>query len=323
MDKFRRNRKTSTPTRAHPATSSNEATTTSKAAAAPTTSSSTSTATKFTIQQKVPSGTAPKKGPYSVKRTVDPNEVFIKRRIGEGSKPLFSRNEFRSKRSTSPKSKRTSSSSSSSSRSSSPENRCRTTTKEPSKAVQPTKRKSPEKVPYFLDEKREVDRIKKLYGRRRSRSLSPVDRRRSSTFKSSRNRSRSSTPVPTTIRGRVQFYANRNRRRSPSRERYRSRHRHRSEYSRSRSRSRERRRAKRYRDELSNERSLLPAPHFIPVPVPMPPAWGPPIMPPQPRFPYMIRPPIPAPVPFMPRHFHPPRFFMPNGFQRGNFRPRY
>ncbi|XP_054732528.1 female-specific protein transformer isoform X1 [Anastrepha obliqua] len=174
-----------------------------------------STATrKIQIEQSVPTGSI-RKGPYAIERSVDASEVVIKRRFGEGSKPLFQRDDIvvnpnsvikaadshtenhlisESKNRAKDVSNQYLKGSLSSTDSSSPEgyrkyhtgpyNDCTTSTNnrspprtKPLKSTNEGKhtircdssppfnhrRRTPEKLPYFQDETRERDRLRRKY----------------------------------------------------------------------------------------------------------------------------------------------------------------
>ncbi|XP_023296766.2 female-specific protein transformer [Lucilia cuprina] len=300
--------------------------------------------TKFKIQQSIPSGSI-KRGPHAIVRTADLNDgINIQRRFGEGSKPLFDRDDIAVNQTTldardtnnldherntgckTNKTNRRSSSTESSSperyrhrdikKHSSPTSGRRKTPERSGRSERPThshdkhnynvksnntmtdkykrsrrsKSRSPphnankktvEKVPYYRDEQREKDRIRRLYGRSRSRTPPPPVANLSSSSSSTAKR-RIESP-------------SRRRRRSTSRDRHRRQspyiHRsvrrdYRSRRSRTRSRTRSPQRRERHKHssrssrERDNEHkedvnslttAIIPAtPQIIPIPVPVP-----------------------------------------------------
>uniref|UniRef100_A0A034WF92 Female-specific protein transformer n=1 Tax=Bactrocera dorsalis TaxID=27457 RepID=A0A034WF92_BACDO len=204
------------------------------------------TSSKIQIKQHVPIGSI-RKGPHAIERSLVPDEVVIKRRFGEGSKPLFQRDDIvvnpdsainiaedksgkqiqtESRNSTEDISKRWRKERHISTDSSSPEryrkyqnNQKKESEIEPSdKTIRRTKttkpisddkyaarrnaspspnyrRKTPEKIPYFVDQVRERDRIRRKYGSTRNKSppaSSKFRRRRSISRSRSRSHSRDS-----------------------------------------------------------------------------------------------------------------------------------
>ncbi|XP_017467712.1 PREDICTED: serine/threonine-protein kinase fray2-like isoform X2 [Rhagoletis zephyria] len=181
---------------------------------------------KIQIEQSVPSGSVGK-GPYDIERSVDPNEVVIRRKLGEGSKPLFQRDDIV----VNPKNVSDSAEDHTKKQlgSRSPEriqkyknrnNECATsgntsasrhtkvdkpafdslgptrkrTARRDSPPTYSHRRRTPEKLPYFIDEVRERDRLRRKYGTKPEKPLSslPSSRsRRSRSRPTSRSRSRS------------------------------------------------------------------------------------------------------------------------------------
>uniref|UniRef100_A0A0A1WJL1 Female-specific protein transformer n=2 Tax=Zeugodacus cucurbitae TaxID=28588 RepID=A0A0A1WJL1_ZEUCU len=229
------------------------------------------TTSKIQIKQHVPIGSI-RKGPHAIERSLVPDEVVIKRRFGEGSKPLFQRDDIvvnpdsvlitvdaqkdkqvpvGNKINTGDTSNRWRKERHDSTDSSSPEryrkyhnksnnesevgpndrNTRRTKTTKPSSddkhatrrdVTPPTnrRRKTPEKIPYFIDQVRERDRIRRKYGSTKNQSppTSTNYRRRRS---GSRTRSRSHSPLSMRTKQRSQTRRT-HFRRSISMDRYKS-----------------------------------------------------------------------------------------------------
>nr|CAG29241.1 female-specific transformer protein [Bactrocera oleae]CAG29243.1 female-specific transformer protein [Bactrocera oleae] len=204
------------------------------------------TSSKIQIKQHVPNGSI-RKGPHAIERSLVPDEVVIKRRFGEGSKPLFQRDDIvvnpesvtntadaqndkqiqaETRNNTEDISNRRRKERHISTDSSSPERyrKYHTSQKNESeigssnnttrrtKTAKPTSdgkyavrrdvspppnrhRRIPEKIPYFVDEVREQDRIRRKYGSTKNKSppaSSKFRRRRSISKSCSRSHSRDS-----------------------------------------------------------------------------------------------------------------------------------
>nr|AIK25402.1 female-specific transformer [Bactrocera tryoni]AIK25405.1 transformer-like protein [Bactrocera tryoni] len=193
------------------------------------------TSSKIQIKQHVPIGSI-RKGPHAIERSLVPDEVVIKRRFGEGSKPLFQRDDIvvnpdnainiaedkSEKQSTTEdisnrgrKERHISTDSSSPERYRKYHNNLEKETTRRTKTTNPIsddkyaarrdaspppnrRRKTSEKIPYFVDQVRERDRIRRKYGSTRNKSpLASSKFRRRRSISRSRSRSHSRDSLKT------------------------------------------------------------------------------------------------------------------------------